>query len=305
MSSRNDAPADATQLPHDQASLERLSLRITQTSTNPPRVRVALQNTHPSIPFTILKWDTPFDETPLVLGIFAVNDRATEEKVEVTTIMRNRKLPPTKDALLELHPRATVENEVALVAPTVGLEKGKTYDLEVRGSWKAVWPYKLAEVTSADLDNMGGSEKAFAGDFESNRIKTRHPSYFHTLSASSPPSTLSSFQLLAIVLASAPIYSETASRLNSLADLPIPPTPALTSLISLQPRIAKSQARQEEQEREIGELRARTASLLERWYELGVVAQGEQWIEWEERLQGVEREVRREEGRRRREEEVF
>ncbi|KAF2230032.1 hypothetical protein EV356DRAFT_454763 [Viridothelium virens] len=137
------------------------------------------------------------------------------------------------------------------------------------------------------------------------QLQTRHPSYFHTLSASSPPSSLSSSQVLAIVLASAPLYSETASRLTSLADLTVPPTPALTSLISLQPRIAKSQARQEEQEREVGELRARTASLLERWYELRVVGQGEQWIEWEERLQGVEREVRREEGRKRREGEVF
>lgn len=36
-----------------------------------------------------------------------------------------------------------------------------------------------------------------------------------------------------------------------------------------------------------------------------VVAQGEQWVEWEERLQGVEREVKREEGRRQREEGVL
>ncbi|KAF2230029.1 hypothetical protein EV356DRAFT_509555 [Viridothelium virens] len=170
MSSRNGASSLPTQLPHDQASLDQLSLRITQTSTKPPRVRVALQNTHPSVSFTILKWDTPFDETPLVLGVFPISDRATKEKVEVTTIMRNRQLPPTKDALLELHPRATVENEVALTAPAVKLEKGRTYDMEVRGNWKAVWPYKLAEVTSEDLEKMSGSERAFAGDFESNKI---------------------------------------------------------------------------------------------------------------------------------------
>ena len=170
MSARSEASAAPRHLPHEQASLDQLSLRISQTAVNPPRVRVALQNTHPSAPFTALKWDTPFDENPLVLGVFAISDGATGEEVEVTRIMRNRKLPPTKDALLDLRPRATIETEVTLTAPIVELEKGKKYDVEVRGSWKAVWPYRIADVTSTDLEKMRGSEQALTGDLESNKL---------------------------------------------------------------------------------------------------------------------------------------
>jgi hypothetical protein len=52
---------------------------------------------------------------------------------------------------------------------------------------------------------------------------------------------------------------------------------------------------QEEQAREISELRVRTARVLQRWYEVGLVGSGECWAEWEGRLEDVEREVKREE----------
>lgn len=45
----------------------------------------------------------------------------------------------------------------------------------------------------------------------------------------------------------------------------------------------------------MSELRVRTARVLQRWYEVGVVGSGECWAEWEGRLEGVEREVRRRE----------
>ncbi|KAI9683306.1 MAG: hypothetical protein M1822_006171 [Bathelium mastoideum] len=170
-------------------------------------------------------------------------------------------------------------------------------------------PPLQAPVVSARLESLEKGLAKLAQGSETTsellQLHTRHPTYFNSLPPSSAsPSTLQPSELLAIILASAPLYSETASRLTLLADLPVPPTTALTSLISLRPRIAQAEARQEEQEHEIGELRARTTSLLEEWYELGVLAQGEQWVEWEERLLDVERDVKRDEERRRREEEV-
>jgi len=57
-------------------------------------------------------------------------------------------------------------------------------------------------------------------------------------------------------------------------------------------RVAQTQA---EQAAEISELRVRTAKVLQRWYEVGLVGSGECWAEWEGRLEGVEREVRRRE----------
>lgn len=62
---------------------------------------------------------------------------------------------------------------------------------------------------------------------------------------------------------------------------------------------------QEEQARDISELRMRTAKALQRWYEIGLVGGGECWAEWEGRLEDVEREMKREEVvRERREKEV-
>lgn len=57
-------------------------------------------------------------------------------------------------------------------------------------------------------------------------------------------------------------------------------------------RLAQTQA---EQARDISELRVRTARVLQRWYEVGIVGSGECWAEWEGRLEDVEREVRRRE----------
>ena len=57
-------------------------------------------------------------------------------------------------------------------------------------------------------------------------------------------------------------------------------------------RVARGQ---EQQAHVISELRVRTARVLQRWYEVGLVGAGECWAEWEGRLEDVEREVKREE----------
>jgi hypothetical protein len=53
--------------------------------------------------------------------------------------------------------------------------------------------------------------------------------------------------------------------------------------------------KQTEQAAAVSELRVRTARVLQRWYEVGVVGSGECWAEWEGRVEGVEREIRRRE----------
>lgn len=88
-------------------------------------------------------------------------------------------------------------------------------------------------------------------------------------------------------------FPETASRLNSLKDLPIPPAGASTSLIALQPRLEALKTLQDVQAAEISELRARSAAVLERYYEISLVSGGECWAEYEERVETVERAVRR------------
>ena len=90
-------------------------------------------------------------------------------------------------------------------------------------------------------------------------------------------------------------YPTTASRLNAIKDLPIPPPETSAALIALHPRLAKVEMLQESQAQEMSELRRRSASVIQRWYELGVLGESECWAEWEERLVDVEKRVRREE----------
>ncbi|EEH02866.1 conserved hypothetical protein [Histoplasma capsulatum G186AR] len=99
-------------------------------------------------------------------------------------------------------------------------------------------------------------------------------------SSSSPqppaiPSTLSQQALTSIILSYASAFPETASRLTSLKDLPIPPASLSASLIELQPRLDRLVAVQEQQAAEIAELRARSALVAKRWVEVGVLGGSE------------------------------
>ncbi|KAL2818414.1 hypothetical protein BDW59DRAFT_165486 [Aspergillus cavernicola] len=113
-----------------------------------------------------------------------------------------------------------------------------------------------------------------------------------------PPSTpivsdLDQKTTTSLILSHATTYPETASRLTSLSDTPIPPAETSTSLISLQPRMDKLAGVQAQQMGEISELRVRSARVVKRWYEVVVLGGGEVWGEWEGRVEGVERGVRR------------
>ena len=70
---------------------------------------------------------------------------------------------------------------------------------------------------------------------------------------------------------------------------------ASVSLISLQPRLAQLDLLQASHAREVEDLRLRSASILQRWYALGVLGGGECWTEWERRVTDVEKRIRREE----------
>ncbi|CAI7571454.1 hypothetical protein N7533_004181 [Penicillium manginii] len=119
------------------------------------------------------------------------------------------------------------------------------------------------------------------------------------------PEGLTPQTLTSIVLSYASAFPETSSRLTSLNDLPIPDAQSSAALISLQPALDRAATKQAEQAAAISELRVRTARVLQRWYEVGLVGSGECWAEWEGRLEGVEREVRRREVfRERRENEI-
>ncbi|OJJ41597.1 hypothetical protein ASPWEDRAFT_35173 [Aspergillus wentii DTO 134E9] len=127
------------------------------------------------------------------------------------------------------------------------------------------------------------------------QLHDRFPDLFRATPTQNTPENLTTQNLASIVLSYASAFPETASRLTSLNDLPIPDAQASASLIQLQPQLDQLAQTQEEQAQAISELRIRTARVLQRWYEVGLVGEAECWAEWEGRLEDVEREVKREE----------
>lgn len=122
-----------------------------------------------------------------------------------------------------------------------------------------------------------------------------HPDLFHPTTSDLPPTSLTTSEILSIINSCATSYQTTASCLTSIKDVPIPPAEESATLMALHPRMAQLELLQESQAKEMAELRSRSASTIQRWYELGVLAGGECWTEWEGRVANVEKVVRQEE----------
>ena len=170
-------------------------------------------------------------------------------------------------------------------------------------------PSSHDETVAARLEKLGKQLRKLSDNGALVRsvlgLQKRHPDLFTPSSQSEHelPSTLDPGAAAAIVLAHASAFPETASRLTSLKDLPVPPAAKSALLVELGPRVEEARRVQERQSREVSELRIRSARVVERWVGLQV-GMGECWVEWEKRMGDVERDVRRVEFWRERDEEV-
>ena len=190
------------------------------------------------------------------------------------------------------------------------VSQGKDHTVMARLSTLQHTLHNLSERSPVvhDLLQIRQSSKPYLGNPEVKLIVSfspsehAYPTLFQPIKSELDinPSKLSTEEIRAIVAAHSPLYHQTASQLTSIHDLAIPSSSLSTSLISLQPRIAKIQSLQEAQAKEMAALRARSAKAVQRWYELGVLGQGECWAEWEGRMEECEKKVRRVEGGRKR-----
>jgi len=197
-----------------------------------------------------------------------------------------------------------VDTEEATAADTIDLLETRLRRLEYALSGNTPWTgdsavdeqARGATITTrlaaleTDLKKLSGRSGVVQDVL---KLYARFPDLFQSIPPNEIPTTLTTANLASIVLSCASAYPETASRLNSLKDLPIPPASASTSLISLKPRLEVARQRQDEQAKEIAVLRARSAAVLERYYEIGLVGGGECWAEYDGRVEIVERAVRR------------
>lgn len=135
-------------------------------------------------------------------------------------------------------------------------------------------------------------------------LQSKHPELFTQATNPESSNTLPLAPQAALVLSHAQLYSRVSGQLQSLQETSVPDASSAAKLRELQPRIEKAAVRQEQQAKELVELRSRSADAVERWYETGVLGMAERWVEWEERMRDVEIVVRRLEGAKKREEEL-
>lgn len=130
---------------------------------------------------------------------------------------------------------------------------------------------------------------------------SRYPELFAPATEDQTPSTLDESVLTSIVLAHTSTFTEVLARLNLVKELPIPPASLSAELIELQPRLDRARERQETELQRITDLRVRSARLLERWLQEGILGRGQVWAECQERVMALERKLRRAEAARARE----
>ena len=129
-------------------------------------------------------------------------------------------------------------------------------------------------------------------------LQRMHPEFFDSNSSSD---SVPAASLANLILAHSQLYQSLSTRLSQLQDLSVPDPAAAAKLVEMRPRVEKACEKQVTQTKEFAELRARSAQVVEKWYEGGVLGRGEQWAEWEERLRDAEILVRRREAAKRRE----
>lgn len=127
------------------------------------------------------------------------------------------------------------------------------------------------------------------------KLYKSNPTLFQAPPASQPPPELSLEALRAIILSAASSYPATASALTAISDTPIPDPSHSASLASLLPRMKGIEATQLAQTAEIAELRARSEAVVRQWYKHDIMGYSDFVASVEDRIERVERAVRRNE----------
>ncbi|KAK4613381.1 hypothetical protein CLAFUW4_09262 [Fulvia fulva] len=128
-------------------------------------IRVIVENNHPSQVMTLLRWDTPLDISCFRTGTLRMVDAASGKIVQGPGIKIIRKLPPSREDIIEIRAKGNVEQEFELNESWMPTD-GRSVSISARGSWRAAWPKTKAEVTTEDLEAMTGAG-AMQGTFVS------------------------------------------------------------------------------------------------------------------------------------------
>jgi len=177
-SRETEQPQIATTTAFIEPHLKKSDLRLTlnQTDTETPSIRVTITNYHFSTTVSLLMWGSPFDPQAVATGLFRVLDRSTGEEVPSLGLKMSRLLSPKADDFVELLPRHAVTKDVLLEEPDIALEGGRSYDVQIRSIWKAVWHANVEDTGETQLQRIGGPTGLINWDYESNVFQLDVPS---------------------------------------------------------------------------------------------------------------------------------
>lgn len=149
-------------------SADSLQVQLTPGPEN-KTIACTIRNTDPEHTISFLTWDTPFDPTAVNTGVLALKDAETDADIPSPGMKINRKMPPPRDALVEIAPKSFAERELDLSSPWVPTD-GKKYQVAVHGTWRAVWQKPATQVSDEELAALKGDE-AMEGGFDSGSVE--------------------------------------------------------------------------------------------------------------------------------------
>ena len=152
----------------EMASPESLQVQLAAGPEN-TTVTCTIRNTDSEHSITFLTWDTPFDPTAVNTGVLTLTDAETGADIPSPGMKLNRKMPPSRDALVEIAPKASAERELNLSSPWIPTDR-KKYQVAVNGTWRAVWQKPATQVSDEELAALKGDE-AMTGGFESGSVE--------------------------------------------------------------------------------------------------------------------------------------
>lgn len=114
-------------------------------------------------PVTFLNWSTPFDHLAGPLGVFTVHDKVVGETVPMDIVKISRKLPATREDLIEIPADQTVKKMMHIHGVRLKADHG--YLVHAEGVWLAIWEKALADINEGQLEDLGDSKR---GEFKSN-----------------------------------------------------------------------------------------------------------------------------------------
>ncbi|KAH7311630.1 hypothetical protein B0I35DRAFT_481580 [Stachybotrys elegans] len=153
--------------------ISNLHLSLSQTSTSPPTIQVAVTNKNDG-PITVTTYDTPLDPLAAQLGLLSITPAGAAAPLELNTIYVRRQWPPPEDCFITIEPGKTATNDLVLKEPVIPLDTiGDKATVKLAGRWEAVWQATKEAVNVPARHDLATLSEVSSGDFASDSLEVK------------------------------------------------------------------------------------------------------------------------------------